>query len=66
MPSDGGTLRKLICKELPPITPWKRKDGEGPKEPEKHSVFYPLLLVEKIEERWKELGLESCPNTSPA
>jgi hypothetical protein len=59
MPRDGGTLRKLIIDKLPPMTRWKRKEGEGPAMSEKREVFYPPLLVEKIEERWQELGFES-------
>jgi hypothetical protein len=56
---DDGTLSKLICNALPPMTRWQRPPGVGPGIPEKREVFYPPLLVEKIEERWKELGLES-------
>ena len=44
---DCGTLRKLIFNTLPPITRWKRKEGEGPETSEKREVFYPPLLVER-------------------
>jgi len=56
---DEGTLCRLIFNTLLPITPWKRKVGEGSPMPKKREVFFPPLLVEKIEERWKELGFES-------
>jgi hypothetical protein len=56
---DGGTLYKLIFNTLPSMTRWQRPVGEGPGVPEKCEVYYPPLLVEKIEERWKELGFES-------
>jgi hypothetical protein len=56
---DGGTLYKLIFNTLPPMTRWQRPVGEGPGMPQKREVFYPPLLVEKIEERWHELGFES-------
>jgi hypothetical protein len=57
--ADDGTLPRLILGTLPPMTRCPRKEGEGPQEPERREVFYPPLLVEKIEERWQELGLES-------
>jgi hypothetical protein len=57
--ADEGTLYRLIFNKLPAITRWQRPVGEGPGVPEKCEVYYPPLLVEKIEERWKELGLES-------
>jgi hypothetical protein len=41
------------------LTRWQQKVGEGPGVPQKREVFYPPLLVEKIEERWQELGFES-------
>jgi hypothetical protein len=56
---DEGTLWRLIFNSLPPMTRWIPKVGEGPREPQKHDIYYPPLLVEKIEERWRELGLES-------
>jgi hypothetical protein len=56
---DEGTLCRLIFNTLPPLTRWQRPVGGGPQEPEKREVFYPPLLVEKIEERWQELGFES-------
>jgi hypothetical protein len=56
---DEGTLYRLIFNTLPPLTRWQRPVGEGPGMPQKREVFYPPLLVEKIEERWQELGLES-------
>ena len=57
--SDNGTLQKLIFHRPLPITRCPRKEGEGPQEPERREVFYPALLIEKIDERWQELGLES-------
>jgi hypothetical protein len=56
---DEGTLCRLIFNTLPPLTRWQQKVGEGPGDPEKREVFYPPLIVEKIEERWQELGFES-------
>jgi hypothetical protein len=56
---DEGTLWRLIFNTLPLMTRWIPKVGEGPQEPEKHDVYYPPLLAEKIEERWKELGFRS-------
>src|SRR6266511_1216287 len=47
---DEGTLCRLIFNTLLPITPWKRKVGEGSPMPKKREVFFPPLLVEKIEE----------------
>jgi hypothetical protein len=41
------------------MTRWQRPAGVGPGISEKREVFYPPLLVEKIEERWKELGFET-------
>jgi hypothetical protein len=59
MDGDGGTLRKLIFNEELHLTHWKQKTGEGNGEPERRDVYYPPLLVEKIEERWNELTFES-------
>jgi hypothetical protein len=56
---EDGTLWRLIFDRLPPMTPWRQAVGEGPQEPKRREVFYPPLLVERIEERWLELGLES-------
>jgi hypothetical protein len=56
---DEGTLYRLIFGTLPPMTRWLRPVGEGPGTPEKCDVYYPPLLVEKIEERWQELRFES-------
>jgi hypothetical protein len=59
MDGDGGTLRNLIFNEELQLTQWKQGVGEGNGEPERRDVYYPPLLVEKIEERWKELSFES-------
>jgi hypothetical protein len=59
MEGDGGTLRKLIFGTPLSLTHWDRDSKESNRESERREVFYPPLLIEKIEERWTELGLES-------
>jgi hypothetical protein len=54
---DGGTLRRLIFDDLPPLTFVPKRMSESVKE--RREVFFPALLAEKIEERWKELGFDS-------
>jgi hypothetical protein len=56
---EDGTLYRLIFNTLPPLTRWQRPPGVGPGTSEKLDVYYPPLLVEKIDERWNELGFES-------
>jgi hypothetical protein len=56
---DDNPQSARIFKTPPPMTRWQRGVGEGPGIPEKCEVYYPPLLVEKIEERWNELGFES-------
>jgi hypothetical protein len=56
---EDGTLYRLIFNTLPLLTRWQRPPGVGPGTSEKLDVYYPPLLVEKIDERWNELGFES-------
>jgi hypothetical protein len=51
---DGGTLRKLIFDILPPLTVDRSRISDSVKE--RRDAFFPPLLAEQIEERWKELG----------
>jgi hypothetical protein len=54
---DGGTLRRLIVNELPPLTFVPKRISDSVKV--RREAFFPPLLAEKIEERWKELKFRS-------
>ena len=56
---EDGILYKLIFGRPLEIVRWNQQVGEGPQEPEPQDVYFPPLLVEKIEERQHELGYES-------
>jgi hypothetical protein len=55
--ADDGTLPRLIFNSLPPLSCDRSRRSNSVKE--RRDAFFPPLLAEKIEERWRELQLKS-------
>jgi hypothetical protein len=56
---DGGTLPRLISNTLPPLGDDVDRSRKSDSVKERREAFFPPLLAEKIDERWKELGFRS-------
>ena len=56
---DGGALPKLIFNALPPLPDDIDRSRKSDSIKVRREAFFPPLLAEKIDQRWKELGLRS-------
>jgi hypothetical protein len=56
---DDGTLPRLISNTLPPLGDDVDRSRKSDSVKVRREAFFPPLLAEKIDERWKELGFRS-------